>query len=175
MARCEGNGNENTRDALPILRRRGGPTRENLGEMRLMDSVFEVRARRRYLGGVSQSRRRIVIIEDDESVRALLHRALHENYEVETVAEGTTAVERLQGDPVPDLVICDVMLPGVDGFTIARQAKASKWAKVPIIFLTARTTPRDVIEGIQSGARHYLTKPFKLKDLQDKVAKILGR
>ena len=122
---------------------------------------------------VTQPRRRILIIEDDESVRALLHRALLDGYEVETIADGTLAVDRVQREPVPDLVICDVMLPGVDGFSVARQAKA-KWANVPIIFLTARTTPRDVIEGIQSGARHYLTKPFKLKDLQDRVAKILG-
>jgi DNA-binding response OmpR family regulator len=122
---------------------------------------------------VTQPRRSILIIEDDESVRALLHRALRESYDVEMVADGTTAVERVERDPVPDLVICDVMLPGVDGFSVARLAKASKWARVPIIFLTARTTPRDVIEGIQAGARHYLTKPFKLKDLQDRVAKIL--
>ena len=122
---------------------------------------------------VTKPRRSILIIEDDESVRSLLQRALRESYDVEMVVDGTTAVERVERDPVPDLVICDVMLPGVDGFSVARLAKASRWARVPFIFLTARTTPRDVIEGIQSGARHYLTKPFKLKDLQDRVAKIL--
>ena len=107
-------------------------------------------------------------------MRSLLQRALFESYEVETVSDGTTAEARLQQEPIPDLMICDVMLPGTDGFTLARQAKSSRWANVPIIFLTARTTPHDVIEGIQSGARHYVTKPFKLKDLQDKVKKILG-
>jgi DNA-binding response OmpR family regulator len=84
---------------------------------------------------------------------------------------------RLHCVPIPDLMICDVMLPGMDGFALARLAKTSEWSgwsNVPIIFLTARTTPRDMIEGIQSGARHYVTKPFKLKDLQDKVKKILG-
>jgi DNA-binding response OmpR family regulator len=120
------------------------------------------------------TKKRILVIEDDDSVRSLLYRALSVAYEVETIADGSDAVVRVQKNPVADLMICDIMLPGADGLTIARRAKASMWASVPIIFLTARTTPRDVIQGIQAGARHYVTKPFKLKDLLDKVKKIVG-
>ncbi len=121
-----------------------------------------------------KTRKQILVIEDDPSVRSLLQRAFFDRYEVEAIADGTEAELRLQRDPVPDLMICDVMLPGVDGFALARIAKSSDWSNVPIIFLTARSTARDVIEGIQSGARHYVMKPFKLKELQDKVRKILG-
>lgn len=121
-----------------------------------------------------KTRKQILVIEDDPSVRSLLQRAFFDRYEVEAIADGTEAEQRLQRDPVPDLMICDVMLPGVDGFALARIAKSSDWSNVPIIFLTARSTARDVIEGIQSGARHYVMKPFKLKELQDKVRKILG-
>jgi len=120
------------------------------------------------------TKKHILVIEDDDSVRSLLYRALSVAYEVETIADGSDAVIRVQKDPTADLIICDIMLPGADGLTIARRAKASMWASVPIIFLTARTTPRDVIQGIQAGARHYVTKPFKLKDLLDKVKKIVG-
>lgn len=123
---------------------------------------------------MTNSRKCILVIEDDPSVRSLLQQAFFDRYEVEVVSDGTEAELRLQRDPIPDLLICDVMLPGTDGFALARIAKSSTWSNVPIIFLTARTTARDVIEGIQSGARHYVTKPFKLKDLRDKVKKILG-
>ncbi|MFW5740154.1 MAG: response regulator transcription factor [Myxococcota bacterium] len=123
---------------------------------------------------MTERKKHILVIEDDESVRNLLLHALSLTYEVEAISDGNTAFRRVQSEPVADLMICDVMLPGVDGWAIARRAKTSKWAQVPIIFLTAKTTPRDVIQGIQSGARHYVTKPFKLKDLLDKVKKIVG-
>lgn len=123
---------------------------------------------------MADTKKHILVIEDDDSVRTLLLRALSVAYEVEAIADGSDAVVRVQKAPVADLIICDIMLPGADGLTIARRAKSSMWSSVPIIFLTARTTPRDVIQGIQAGARHYVTKPFKLKDLLDKIKKIVG-
>lgn len=120
-------------------------------------------------------KKRILIIEDDEGVRDLLQRAFSVSYDVEMIADGLAGMRRVGEAPVAHVIICDVMLPGADGLAVARRAKASKlWAQVPIIFLTARTTPRDVILGIQSGARHYVTKPFKLKELLDKVNKLAG-
>jgi len=124
---------------------------------------------------MEQSRPLIVIIEDDDSVRMLLERALSTSYEVEAIATGPDAMIRILEPPVPALLICDVMLPGVDGLTIARRAKSTLWSRVPILFLTARTTPQDVIKGIQAGARQYITKPFKLKDLEERVKKVLGQ
>jgi DNA-binding response OmpR family regulator len=120
-------------------------------------------------------KKRILIIEDDEGVRDLLQRAFSFTYEVEVIADGLAAMRRVDKEPVANVIICDVMLPGADGLAVARRAKASKlWTQVPIIFLTARTTPRDVILGIQSGARHYVTKPFKLQELLGKVNKLAG-
>ena len=104
----------------------------------------------------------------------MLERALSSLYQVDTCVDGICALRRLEADPSPDLLLCDVMLPGVDGLTVARKAKAHpKTRSVPIVFLTARSTPKDVIQGIQVGARQYITKPFKLNDLLDKVKKIL--
>lgn len=116
----------------------------------------------------------ILIVEDDESVRKLLDRALSTLYQVESYPDGSTALRRLEADPCPDLMICDIMMPGIDGLTLARKVKAApKTRSVPIVFLTAKTTPKDVIQGIQVGARQYITKPFKLNELLDKVKKIL--
>jgi CheY-like chemotaxis protein len=105
----------------------------------------------------------------------MLTRALSTVYEVEAFADGISAVRRLEHPPAPDLVISDVMMPGMDGFALAKRTKADpKLQNIPFMFLTARTAPQDVIHGIQSGARHYVTKPFKLDDLMKKVKKILG-
>ncbi|OQB18387.1 MAG: Transcriptional regulatory protein TcrA [Deltaproteobacteria bacterium ADurb.Bin207] len=119
------------------------------------------------------AKKRILIVEDDPSVRTLLEKALALDYEIESVADGVAAVRRISQPPAADVILCDIMLPGVDGFEVARRAKASShWSNVPIVFLTARTTPKDVILGIQAGARHYLTKPFKIQEVLDKLARI---
>jgi DNA-binding response OmpR family regulator len=121
------------------------------------------------------AKKRILIVEDDPSVRSLLEKTLAVQYEVESISDGISAARRVTRAPAADVILCDVMLPGMDGLEVARRAKVSAiWSHVPIIFLTARTTPRDVIQGIQAGARLYMTKPFKLQDLLDKVAKVAG-
>ena len=124
---------------------------------------------------MGQDKKRVLIAEDDESVRLMLTRALSTTYAVEAFADGITAVRRLGQPPLPDLVISDVMMPGMDGFALAKRAKADpRLQNIPFVFLTARSTPQDVIQGIQSGARHYVTKPFKLDELLKKIRKILG-
>lgn len=116
----------------------------------------------------------VLLIEDDEAVRKMLDRALSTLYHVESFGDGLSALRRIESDPVPELIISDIMMPGADGLTVARKAKANaKTRSVPIVFLTAKTTPKDVIQGIQAGARQYITKPFKLDDLLQKVKKIL--
>jgi DNA-binding response OmpR family regulator len=120
-------------------------------------------------------RRRILVVEDDESVRQLLARQLGTEYEVQQAADAQQALQVLGAmKPLPDLIICDVMMPGMTGVQFAKQLKGSnEYKTVPIIFLTARTGALDVIEGINAGARHYITKPFNMKDLLDKVAKAM--
>jgi DNA-binding response OmpR family regulator len=120
-------------------------------------------------------RRRILVVEDDESVRQLLARQLGTEYEVQQAADAQQALQVLGAmKPLPDLIICDVMMPGMTGVQFAKQLKGTnEYKTVPIIFLTARTGALDVIEGINAGARHYITKPFNMKDLLDKVAKAM--
>jgi DNA-binding response OmpR family regulator len=121
------------------------------------------------------ARRRILVVEDDESVRQLLARQLGTEYEVQQAADAQQALQVLGAmKPLPDLIICDVMMPGMTGVQFAKQLKGTnEYKAVPIIFLTARTGALDVIEGINAGARHYITKPFNMKDLLDKVAKAM--
>jgi len=117
----------------------------------------------------------ILVVEDDASVRQLLTRALSSLYRVVEAADGAEAMQILEGmQPPPHLVICDVMMPKITGYALARLLKADdKLRGIPIVFLTARTSAKDVVEGINAGARHYITKPFALREVMDKVAKIL--
>ena len=116
----------------------------------------------------------VLVVDDDQSVRELVVRALRtKGYETIEAKDGLTAAELLgKLDRTPDLLICDVMMPTIDGFSLARMVKTSAALRsVPIIFLTAKADAEDVVRGIKMGARHYVQKPFSVKDLLDKVDK----
>jgi CheY-like chemotaxis protein len=116
----------------------------------------------------------VMVVEDDASVRELVSKALGTRYRVVTANDGLAAAELL-GSDIPDLIICDVMMPRVDGFSLAKMIRdKDELRNVPIIFLTAKTGAQQVAQGIQLGARHYLSKPFSVKDLIDKVDKLLS-
>lgn len=116
----------------------------------------------------------ILVVEDDAAVRALLVKQLSTEYTVYEAAEAQSAMTLLQSISAPDLIVCDVMMPGMTGIQFAKQLKGMPAFKtIPIIFLTAKTGALDVIEGINAGARHYITKPFNMKDLLEKVAKAM--
>src|SRR3974390_1613274 len=119
-------------------------------------------------------RKVVLVVDDDTAVRTLLVKALQaKGYEVIEAQDGLKASEMLGNLPhVPDLMICDVMMPTIDGFSLARMAKAhAELRNMPIIFLTAKPQPKDLAAGMPLGARHYVQKPFALTDLLDKVAK----
>src|SRR5207249_984254 len=118
----------------------------------------------------------VMVVEDDPSIREMLTRSLGQEYSVYEASDGHTALEMLARiKPPPELLILDVMMPRMDGLQLASQLKAdARLRAVPIIFLTGRDSHKDVIQGINMGARHYLTKPFKIPDLLAKVAKTLG-
>jgi len=118
----------------------------------------------------------VMVVEDDASIREMLTRSLGQDYSVYEATDGHSALEMLARiKPPPDLLILDVMMPKMDGLQLASQLKAdTRLRTVPIIFLTGRDSHRDVIQGINLGARHYVTKPFKIPDLLAKVAKALG-
>ena len=116
----------------------------------------------------------VLIVEDDESVRTMLARALGVKYTISQAADGLEAIEMLKTIAPPDLIICDVMMPKMNGYAMTRMLKADeKLRLVPIVFLTARSSAKDVVLGINAGARHYISKPFSVRDVLDKVGKIL--
>jgi DNA-binding response OmpR family regulator len=120
------------------------------------------------------SRLKILVVEDDPAILNLIARALQGTYDVTTVSDGRDAVVEA-GKIVPDLILLDVNLPGLDGFSVAQNLKQdARFKRTPIMFVTARDRPADTIRGIQVGAKHYITKPFKLEDLMSKVEKALN-
>ena len=129
------------------------------------------------MGATSTStarRPRILIVEDDQDLLRMMQRMLTTLAEVDTATDGEHALKALEAGPLPDLVITDWMMPRKDGLTLVKEMKQREsLQRVPVVILTAKTAPRDVIAGINSGARHYLTKPFKPDDLIAKVKKVL--
>jgi DNA-binding response OmpR family regulator len=127
------------------------------------------------LSGAPSTRRRIVIAEDDPAIASMLQKVLSQHYDVSLAHDGRQAVALANALPRPALVILDVMMPLLDGHGAAAEIrKVPELKQVPIIFLTAKAGPADVIKGIQSGARHYISKPFKIDDVLAKVKKALG-
>ncbi|MGH2448335.1 MAG: response regulator transcription factor [Chloroflexota bacterium] len=115
----------------------------------------------------------ILVIEDDESISDLLRRGLaYEGYKVETAADGLAGL-RLARDAPPDLVVLDLMLPGIDGLEVCRRLRAA--GDIPILVLTARGTVADRISGLDSGADDYMVKPFSIDELLARVRALLRR
>jgi DNA-binding response OmpR family regulator len=120
------------------------------------------------------SRPRILVVEDDEDLLRMMYRMLSTIADVAMASDGEHALIILKAGPAPDLVITDWMMPKMDGLALVKEMKHDKvLSGVPAIILTAKSAPRDVIAGINSGARHYLTKPFKPDELISKVKKVL--
>ncbi len=120
---------------------------------------------------------RILIVEDESHIAEGLEFNLEaEGHEVEIVGDGLDAVERLSDETKEpfDLVILDLMLPGLSGHQVAQRTRASG-NYVPILILTARDDPQDVVRGIEEGADDYLTKPFKLDELLARARSLLRR
>ena len=117
-------------------------------------------------------RKRILVAEDDDAIAALLVKTLSLDHEVTLARNGHEALS-MATKLRPDLLVLDVMMPGMDGLQVSRLVrKLEGLGRIPIVFVTAKDRPADVIKGIQYGARHYITKPFKLADVRQKIAKI---
>lgn len=117
---------------------------------------------------------RVLIVEDDETMSALLERALREEGEAVVVErDGVAAVEIARSHPF-DVIILDVMLPGLDGFGVVHRLR-QRGCQTPVLMLTARDTNRDVVHGLNVGADDYLTKPFDLEVLIARVRAVARR
>jgi DNA-binding response OmpR family regulator len=105
--------------------------------------------------------------------QALKELLKQENYEVDHFEDGLSALDAIEGD-VYDMIILDVMMPGMNGFQVAKNARA-KGIKAPILMLTAKGEVDDKVEGLDSGADDYLTKPFMAKELLARIRALLRR
>jgi DNA-binding response OmpR family regulator len=120
--------------------------------------------------GVSE---RILVVEDDlVLLETLEYRLSGEGYEVSTAEDGYQALEAAQEDP-PNLVLLDVMLPGIDGFEVCRILRQEM--TIPILMLTARTDEVDRVVGLEIGADDYITKPFSMRELLARIKAQLRR
>jgi len=119
---------------------------------------------------------RILVVEDEAHLAEGLRFNLEqEGYNVQVVGNGEEALERLlRGKEGFDALVLDVMLPGKDGFTVARTLRETK-NYIPLLMLTARSRPEDVLQGFESGADDYLPKPFNLSILIARVRSLLRR
>ena len=126
-------------------------------------------------GGLAEEvRRRILVVEDEPKMRALLRRALaEEGYAVDVAADGPQALT-LAAAVSFDVVLLDVLLPGLDGFGVcARLRRSGVW--VPVLMLTARDAVADRVRGLDGGADDYLTKPFSLEELLARLRALIRR
>lgn len=117
---------------------------------------------------------RILLVEDESDISELIQINLEsEGYKVVTVGNGLVAMQRFEEQSF-DLVILDIMLPGVDGISVCENIRL-KNSEVPILFLSARGSSEDRIRGLKKGGDDYLTKPFNLEELLLRVQKLIGR
>lgn len=115
----------------------------------------------------------VLVVDDDERIRSLLKRFLTENgYRASMAANGREARELL-GSVDFDLLVLDVMMPGMNGFDLTERVRAA--SNVPILLLTARGMPEDRIEGLERGADDYLSKPFEPRELLLRVQNLIRR
>lgn len=118
---------------------------------------------------------KILVIDDNDDIREFLDNKLSPHFEVITAVDGTSGIEKSMNDD-PDLIICDVMMPGMNGFDLTRNLKDNfATCHIPVILLTAYISDEHHIEGIEAGADAYISKPFSMKHLILQINKLLEK
>lgn len=116
---------------------------------------------------------RILVIEDDKDIRELISSEMKNYFHVETAGDGNTGL-KMASSTIPDLIICDVLMPGYSGFEVTKRLRHSfATSHIPIILLTALSAPEKQLEGVESGADAYITKPFSMEFLTATVSKLI--
>jgi two-component system response regulator MprA len=116
----------------------------------------------------------ILLVDDDASIRRMLERTLAaEGYEVAAVADGGAAMAAVERS-VPDAIVLDVAMPGIDGLSVTRRLRG-KGLAVPILLLTARDALEERVAGLDAGADDYLVKPFEARELSARLRALLRR
>src|SRR2546428_10109695 len=123
--------------------------------------------------GTGSTRPRVLVVDDEASIRDLLAKTLAlAEYDVDVAGDGRSALERMRMYPY-DLLIADLKMPGMDGLTVIREAKRYK-ADMPVIIITGFSTESSAIEAVNLGVAGYLTKPFRVPQVLAAAAKALG-
>jgi DNA-binding response OmpR family regulator len=122
----------------------------------------------------SAERPRILVVDDEPSARETIEALLHaDHYQLDFATNGVDALARLDHPP-PDLIICDVMMPGLDGFEVCRRLKAhAQWQFIPIVLVTALDGDDDMVRGLEAGADEFLSKPVERIVLRARVRVML--
>jgi len=116
---------------------------------------------------------KLLIVDDEPTLREALEYSLRrQGYEVYTASDGPTALEQARARQ-PDLIVLDIMLPGLDGFEVCRILRHE--TSVPILMLTARTDEIDKVVGLEVGADDYMVKPFSMRELEARIKALLRR
>lgn len=125
-------------------------------------------------GAAGEAPTRILVVDDHpDNVEIIQARLSHQGYEVDTATNGQEALDKVRADP-PHLILCDVMMPLVDGYEVSRRIKSDEELPyIPIILVTARDSTQDKVEGLEAGADDYLTKPINFPELEARVRSML--
>ena len=116
----------------------------------------------------------ILVVDDDIRILRMVQRILEmEGYRVLTARDGKAALETFYGEEFPNLVLLDIMMPGMDGYTVCHHIR--EFSKVPIIMVTAKSSEEEKVEGLDFGADDYISKPFSAKELAARVRAVLRR
>lgn len=120
--------------------------------------------------------KRISVIDDEEDIQDIIRiNLLAEGYDVSCFSSAEAALKALESS-VPDLLILDIMMPGIDGFEFCRRVRArDSWKQIPIIFLSAKSDEIDKVLGLELGGDDYMTKPFSVKELKSRVKAMFRR
>ncbi len=117
---------------------------------------------------------KLLLVEDEQAFAWVLADTLSDNgFEVRNAYDGEEALQMLHSE-LPDVMVADIMMPKMDGFTLVRQLR-KEGIRTPVLFLSARTDPEDVVKGFELGASDYIRKPFAIKELIVRIRALLGR
>lgn len=118
--------------------------------------------------------KKILIADDEHKIVMTLEYAFRKaGYEIFIARDGTEVLELLK-EQIPDLILLDIMMPNLDGYsTLEEIRKEEKYKNIKVIFLSAKTSEKDISKGMELGADAYVTKPYSIKKLTEKVAELI--
>ena len=118
-------------------------------------------------------KKKIFAIDDEHSIRFIIENTFKKDFEVVSFQNGELALKSMQTGAIPDLIICDIMMPVLDGYGVLHLLNKNETLKdIPFVFLTAKTMKEDEIKGLKLGAVDYVYKPFNLVSLKLKISKL---